>query len=135
MHIPRTHYIEQKSENFNVIFDSAAAVRAFLQTGKKIDFLFTTTGRHATGAIYGFKKSGLRVPEDVKVFGFDNTIFSLISDPQISSIDRRTQTMVTTACEKLLQAIDSGEKGGKCEEICIPYKVVLRGSTGHSVQM
>ena len=53
------------------------------------------------------KESGYRVPEDISVTGFDNSVYSSISVPNITTIEVNTAQMANVAVEALLEKIDS----------------------------
>ena len=52
------------------------------------------------------KHLGYRVPEDISVTGFDNSVYSTISDPNITTIEVNTAYMSKLAVEGLLQKIE-----------------------------
>lgn len=45
----------------------------------------------ARGAVNGFQERGMRVPEDVSVIGFDNSVFSVCATPKLTVIDTKTE--------------------------------------------
>lgn len=53
------------------------------------------------------KESGYRVPEDISVTGFDNSVYSSISVPNITTIEVNTAQMANVVVEALLEKIDS----------------------------
>ena len=59
----------------------------------------------AMGVIYHLKKFGYRIPEDVSVIGYDNSIYGKLSDPFLSSIDNKMEYRATKAAQILLQAL------------------------------
>lgn len=53
------------------------------------------------------KESGYRVPEDISVTGFDNSVYSSISAPNITTVEVNTEQMSKIAVESLLMKIRS----------------------------
>lgn len=51
------------------------------------------------------RKNGYRVPEDISVTGFDNSVYSSISDPNITTIEVNIDYMSKLTVEGLLQKI------------------------------
>lgn len=51
------------------------------------------------------RQNGYRVPEDISVTGFDNSVYSNISDPNITTIEVNTAYMSKLAVEGILQKI------------------------------
>src|SRR5690625_1501581 len=63
-----------------------AAVEKLLENGRKPKSIFVTTDEMAVGVIHSLQDSGLKVPEDVEVFGFNNTRVSLMVRPTLTTI-------------------------------------------------
>ena len=68
------------------------------------------------------------MPDDIKIIGFDNSLYSRLAVPPISTIGRNSRTLSIKACEMLLELIDHP---GKiiCPQM-IPTRVIERDSTG-----
>ncbi len=56
--------------------------------------------------ILALKESGVRVPEDVSVVGFDNYILSEISSPRITTYEVDMDGMAKASAERLIKKID-----------------------------
>lgn len=56
-----------------------------------------------------FKDNGIQVPMEKKVIGFDNTFYSEISRPEISTCDVRRDSMAHSAIELLFKRIEDPE--------------------------
>lgn len=110
------------------IFDAEGHINSLLARGVEFDGIFAITDRFALGALYALKKHGIQVPEQVKVIGFDNSIYSMISQPSISTVDRNIEGMALAACNKLFQLIESDNKIDN-STIIIPSKIIERESS------
>ena len=64
------------------------ACREMLDKGISFDGLFAENDYIAAGAINALNEKGLRVPEDVKVAGFDNRDFSAFWNPPITTFQQ-----------------------------------------------
>lgn len=53
------------------------------------------------------KKEGFRVPEDISVTGFDNSVYSEVSEPKITTIEVNTEKMSLTAVDAILKKIEN----------------------------
>lgn len=53
------------------------------------DAVVSSNDNMAVGCINILKKLGIKVPEDVKVVGFDDSLLAVISDPKLSTIDQQ----------------------------------------------
>ena len=63
------------------------ACQAILRSGYRFDGLFAENDYIAAGAITALSEHGIRVPEDVKVVGFDNREFSSFWNPPITTFN------------------------------------------------
>src|SRR5690625_1331312 len=63
-----------------------SAVNKLLEQEKKPKGIFVATDEMAVGVIHSLQDGGLRVPEDVEVFGFNNTRVSLMVRPTLTTI-------------------------------------------------
>ncbi|MCI7767162.1 MAG: substrate-binding domain-containing protein [Oscillospiraceae bacterium] len=59
----------------------------------------------ASRLISQLSEKGIRVPEDISVTGFDNSIFSSITVPNITTFEVNTEKMSSVAVDALLSKI------------------------------
>ncbi|USG67808.1 LacI family transcriptional regulator [Brevibacillus ruminantium] len=81
----------------------------------------------AIGAIEAIREKKLRVPEDVSVVGFDNTVIATIIDPQLTTIAQPIQNMGREVMDLIVTEI-KGEKQYK-SRIVLNTKRIVRDST------
>lgn len=98
----------------------------YLEAGNIIDGIFASSDHAAVGALNALKKLGIRCPEDVKIIGFDNSIYTRLTTPSITSIDRAPQELADMGCKVLLNLIDGQEAPFETQ---IPVTLVEREST------
>jgi DNA-binding LacI/PurR family transcriptional regulator len=80
-----------------------AATEALLKQHPDVSGLFCADDEIASGAIDALRHSlGKRVPEDVRVCGFDDHPVASLAAYQISTIRQPVETMITTALDLLL---------------------------------
>ncbi len=91
------------------LINTETAIVDYLTEGKQIDGIVCTSDNQAIGAMTGLKRMGLSVPEDVKVFGFDNQIQSRLCTPSLSTIHRQPSLMGEKAAEILMKLIKKTE--------------------------
>jgi LacI family transcriptional regulator len=82
----------------------------------------------AAGAILGLRESGLRVPEDVSVVGFDDRPFSAHLPIPLTTVALPLYEMGVQAAAKLLAALNGEELHH--EIIHVPCRLVVRASCG-----
>lgn len=73
------------------------------------------------------KEGNYKVPEEVSVVSFDNSIFSTISEPQITTIDNNIKQMVETASKIIVKKIKNPKL--TYGRIFIKGKTIIRDST------
>ncbi len=88
----------------------------------------------AIGCIEALAELGLRVPEDISVAGFDDTLASRASVPQLTTVRQPLVEMGRKAAEILLRQIGT-LKDGKVPDspVVMPVEVVTRASVGPCV--
>lgn len=101
--------------------------KSLINTNLDIDAIVCATDVIALNTVRTLQDLGKIVPDDVCVTGFDNSTYSLISLPQITSIDQASYETGYRAMESLYQHI-TGEKVDS-EVICVPHRIVEREST------
>lgn len=103
------------------------AVNDLLGRDGGFDGLFCVTDYAAMGALRALSDAGLRVPDDVKVVGFDDVEWSRFSIPSLSSVRPDHELMAKTAVELLVSRI-AGEDTEPIEFIA-PFSLSIREST------
>ncbi len=89
--------------------------------------IFACNDLLAVGIMQGAKERGLRVPHDLSIIGFDNTILSRSIDPPLTSVDQPIEEMGRQGIDLLIERIEGNEKT-KRQVILFP-KVIFRNST------
>lgn len=82
----------------------------------------------ATALVKQLKERGIRVPEDVSVIAFDNTIYSTLSVPPLTTVAVDADTMAMFAVDDLLRKIRKGS--GDWRHACkvVEVELTVRGS-------
>jgi DNA-binding LacI/PurR family transcriptional regulator len=82
----------------------------------------------ALGAIRAARRSGLSVPADVSVVGFDDSAFMNYTDPPLTTLRQPIDAMARAAVTLLVNQIESDSPSPK--ELLHEPELVVRGSTG-----
>lgn len=72
---------------------------------KDIDAIATTDDLIAYGAMRAIKELGLRIPEDISVTGFNNTVLARYLFPSLSSVEINSSKLGYNSAELLLKKI------------------------------
>jgi len=89
--------------------DGQEAMEKILQTGKKIDGVFTVCDAAAYGAMTVLKNAGYKIPEDVSIIGFTNEPFAKLIEPSLTTISQPSYEIGETATHLLLKHIENKE--------------------------
>ncbi|MEO7059547.1 MAG: LacI family DNA-binding transcriptional regulator [Lapillicoccus sp.] len=82
----------------------------------------------ALGAIRAVRSMGMRVPDDISVIGYDDSVLMGFTDPPMTTIRQSVLAMGDAAVQALLDEI-RGDPSDRTEYVFRP-ELVVRGSTG-----
>lgn len=108
------------------IVESEILMNGFIESERPVDAVFTLSDHSAAGVLRSLRSHGIRVPADVKLVGYDNSIYSQLTTPSITTIERYPEQLANTGCDLLLKMI-KGEQVPS--ETVVPVKLVEREST------
>jgi len=91
------------------------------------DAVFSQNDFMAIGAIHAIQDAGLRIPEDIAIIGFDNTLLTNYSRPALSSVDPHLRNIGRQSLKQIIRMIN---KDSKVEErLFLPCSIVHRDTT------
>ena len=102
-------------------------VSKLLKEKVTFDAVIASNDSMAIGALSALKRSGLRVPEDVEVIGFDGTDIGEYVTPPLSTIVQPVDEMAQQAVQILCSLMDGGTP--KKRFVHLEAKFVPRGTT------
>ncbi len=100
------------------------AARTLLQRHPEIDAMFVACDLMAAGAVQAITATGRRIPEDVAVIGFDDSIAAICANPPLSTMRLPVEQMAADATRLLLE----GDPGFGYRRR-YPLELVVREST------
>ena len=77
-------------------------MKDLLRSGKKFTAVFVASDNVAMGAKSALRESGLRIPNDVSIIGFDDIPWAKYSDPPLTTMHLPAQELARTACLTLI---------------------------------
>jgi DNA-binding LacI/PurR family transcriptional regulator len=101
-----------------------SAARWLLDAHPDIEAMFVACDLMAAGAVQAITATGRRVPEDVSVVGFDDSIAAVCSNPPLSTMRMPVEEMAAAAARLLL---NGPVRAGYRQHF--PVELVLREST------
>jgi DNA-binding LacI/PurR family transcriptional regulator len=102
---------------------------ALLKSRQPFTALFAFNDISAMGAIRALRESGLRVPEDVSVVGFDDIMSAAYQNPALTTVRQPLRKMGTIAAETVLRRIRSGAARPATKEIVVAPELIVRETT------
>ena len=104
------------SGEYSIEFGRQAA-RSLLERGLEFDAIMTGSDLIAIGVVTQLLKSGVRIPEDVEVIGYDNIELTTVLTPMLSTISKPHYEMAQHISEQLIRIIQG-------ETVLLPHTVV-----------
>jgi alanine racemase len=101
------------------------AMRMLLELEEKPTAVFAVSDTLAIGALKGINGSGLHVPNDLAIIGFDNISFSNMTNPTLTTVSQPMYKMGVTAANMLIMSI----KGEQVESVVLDHDLIIREST------
>jgi len=92
----------------------------------KADAIICGNDLMAIGAIKAIEESGLKVPDDIAVCGFDDIFISSLIKPSLTTVHQPIEKISEIACERLIGWIEGKIK--EEEEILIEPDIIVRES-------
>lgn len=109
--------------------EAAQLVADFMGTGRPVDGIFAVSDHAAVGALRALAGLSIGVPEQVRIVGFDDSIYARIVTPDLTSVRRFPEELASRGCDVLLGLINGGEAA---IETVVPVELVARSSTSSS---
>ena len=69
---------------------------------KEVDGIFATNDRLAAGALKYARETGISVPEDLSIIGYDNSEIAISCEPELTSVDSMCETLCRINIDSLL---------------------------------
>jgi DNA-binding LacI/PurR family transcriptional regulator len=88
----------------------AAAAEQLLAEHKDVDGLFIASDLMAHGALPVLRRAGRRVPDDLKVVGFDDSSAALACDPKLTTVRQPVEDMAAEMVRLLLEHVETPDR-------------------------
>ncbi|WP_277678817.1 catabolite control protein A [Gracilibacillus dipsosauri] len=89
--------------------------------------VFAATDEIALGIIHGLQDNGVKVPEDVEVFGFDNTRLATMVRPTLTTVVQPMYDIGAVAMRLLTKFMN--KENVDEQNVVLPHQIVKRNST------
>ncbi|MCD8248596.1 MAG: LacI family transcriptional regulator [Lachnospiraceae bacterium] len=105
------------------------AMSELLEKTPDLDAVFCGNDEMAIGAMRLLKERGRRIPQDVKLMGYDDVFLSTIVEPSVSTIHIKKRTAGERAAELLFDRIENPDGVREPIGIEMESSLVIRNST------
>ena len=109
--------------------DAERVTPELLLLDNRPDAFFAINDDTAIGILRVVKRSGLRVPDDVSIFGFSDGFRSRASDPQLTSVNQRGQEVGREAVDILISEVEGTLPADKVNKRVVRTEMVIRDTT------
>jgi DNA-binding LacI/PurR family transcriptional regulator len=109
--------------------EGARAMRELLAQSTPPDAVFAFNDLLALGALREAIDQGLRVPEDLRIIGFDDIEECRFSNPRLSSVRPDMGALAETALDLVASSLRDGLPDPEALEHIVSHEVVVREST------
>lgn len=122
--VPENWLIQLPEINYDM---ACSTLNQILTSEIKPNAIFAVSDTLAAAAIRMIQKYGYRVPKDIKVIGFDDTIIASVCIPTLTTVRQPMQQLGYSACEMLLDIINYPER--KPNYLIFDTEIIIREST------
>ncbi len=105
--------------------EGAAAMRRLLEREPGLDAVFAASDLMAAGALRALKAAGRRVPGDVAVIGFEDSMTARYAEPQLTTVSQPVEEMGRQATRLLLAKVAGGAAS---MSVILKTELVVRAS-------
>ncbi len=111
-------------------FESAIKIsQSILKKTDRPDGIFAVNDLTAVGVMKTAKKLGIKVPEELKIVGFENSKNAAICDPELTSVDQFGYNLGKKAMSILLNRIKDDTADYEPIKYVMKTKLIVRGSS------
>ncbi|MFC4403629.1 catabolite control protein A [Gracilibacillus xinjiangensis] len=103
------------------------AANQILEMNEPPKAIFAATDELALGVIHGLQDKGVKVPEDIEVFGFDNTRLATMVRPTLTTVVQPMYDIGAVAMRLLTKFMNKENVEEK--NVVLPHQIVKRNST------
>ena len=107
-----------------------AAMRELLAQKKMPTAVLCSNDMTAIGVLHQLYRSGLRVPDDLSVIGFDNIHIAEVTIPPLTTVEMSRLDLARAAVTALREQVDAAELSAVLSEFRVSTKLIVRESTG-----
>ncbi|MFB9750101.1 LacI family DNA-binding transcriptional regulator [Paenibacillus hodogayensis] len=124
------HWVQTCKDD--LVKEGKLKAKALLQQTQRPTALFCCNDLLAIGALQAAKELGVKVPRDLSIVGFDNTILATVTDPPLTSVSQPTESMGKLAVDLIIEQLKT--KVGSTPRRVLSPELCIRGSSAKPQQ-
>ena len=105
------------------------AIDELMRTEPRPDAILTASDRITTSTMTLLHKKNIRIPQDVALVGFSNTVLADVLNPSLTSVHQPAFEIGRKATEMLLSIINSKRPITEFENVILPTELFIRSSS------
>jgi len=105
------------------------AIDELMRTEPRPDAILTASDRITTSTMTLLHKKHIRIPQDVALVGFSNTVLADVLNPSLTSVHQPAFEIGRKATEMLLSIINSKRPITEFENVILPTELFIRSSS------
>lgn len=102
------------------------AMQRLLAARPDLDGVFAASDPMAAGAMAALSEAGRRIPDDVSVVGFDDSVIAETANPPLTSVRQPVEAIGREMVDILSRLIE--DPGAAAEPVVLPTEVIVRRS-------
>lgn len=122
-----------KANTLDVIEETENIISKLLINERDATAIFACNDFMAVGILNACNNAGIKVPEEISIIGFDNTIVSKISKPKLTTVDLNMKYIGEKAAKEILYMVRN--KLLHVDKILFDTKLIYRESCGRNNQV
>lgn len=120
------HAGERCCQGPSTLEETVFFVKGLLEEDSSIDAFITSDDELAAGAVKCALTSKILLPEELQIAGYNNSLLSVCSTPEITTVDSKLEFLCITAVSLLMQTLQGKEAPKKT---IFSGSIVRRGTT------
>ncbi|BBN99879.1 MULTISPECIES: LacI family DNA-binding transcriptional regulator [Sporolactobacillus] len=109
------------------LFSGYQSIQSLIQSGFLFDGIFCSDDALALGAMRACLEAGFKIPDQVKIVGYDNILFSRYVTPSLSTISQHMKEMGNLAITEIISLMQ--QPNAKPKKIRLQPDLVIRESS------
>lgn len=110
----------------NDIRKTEEQLKNLYERGLRFDSILSCEDLFAVAGVKFAKKAGISIPEEMDIIGYNNSLLSVASAPELTSIDSKVREITIQGVEMLVDALEGKGTGQKS---CVPCELIKRETT------